>query len=61
MTAEQWSGDIDVNLTGAFRVVQACLPGCGERGCGRIVADLERRGPKRAARARSPTRPRRPG
>ena len=26
MSAEQWSRDIDVNLTGAFRVVQACLP-----------------------------------
>ncbi|MCW3064624.1 MAG: family oxidoreductase [Solirubrobacterales bacterium] len=37
MTAEQWSGDIDVNLTGAFRVVQACLPGMRERGYGRIV------------------------
>ena len=37
MTPAQWSGDIDVNLTGAFRVVQACLPGMRERGYGRIV------------------------
>jgi NAD(P)-dependent dehydrogenase (short-subunit alcohol dehydrogenase family) len=37
MTAEQWEGDIGVNLTGAFRVVQACLPGMRERGYGRIV------------------------
>jgi acetoacetyl-CoA reductase len=38
MSAEQWAGDIDVNLTGAFRTVQACLPGMRERGWGRIVA-----------------------
>jgi NAD(P)-dependent dehydrogenase (short-subunit alcohol dehydrogenase family) len=38
MTEEQWRRDIDVNLTGAFRVVQACLPGMRERGHGRIVA-----------------------
>jgi NAD(P)-dependent dehydrogenase (short-subunit alcohol dehydrogenase family) len=38
MTAEQWQRDIDVNLTGAFRAVQACLPGMRERGYGRIVA-----------------------
>src|ERR1019366_4142288 len=25
MTAEQWQRDIDVNLTGAFRTIQACL------------------------------------
>jgi NAD(P)-dependent dehydrogenase (short-subunit alcohol dehydrogenase family) len=37
MTSEQWSGDIEVNLTGAFRVVQACLPGMRERGWGRVV------------------------
>jgi acetoacetyl-CoA reductase len=37
MTAEQWQGDIDVNLTGAFRTVQACLGGMRERGRGRIV------------------------
>jgi NAD(P)-dependent dehydrogenase (short-subunit alcohol dehydrogenase family) len=37
MTAEQWARDIDVNLTGAFRAVQACLPGMRARGTGRIV------------------------
>jgi NAD(P)-dependent dehydrogenase (short-subunit alcohol dehydrogenase family) len=38
MTEEQWRRDIDVNLSGAFRVVQACLPGMRERGYGRVVA-----------------------
>ena len=37
MTGEQWERDIDVNLTGAFRVAGACLPGMRERGYGRIV------------------------
>ncbi len=37
MTAEQWQGDIDVNLTGAFRTIQACLGGMRERRHGRIV------------------------
>ena len=37
MTEEQWRRDIEVNLSGAFRVVQACLPGMRERGFGRIV------------------------
>jgi acetoacetyl-CoA reductase len=37
MTAEQWDRDIGVNLTGAFRTVQACLGGMRERGRGRIV------------------------
>src|SRR5262249_4669253 len=37
MTPEQWSRDIDVNLTGAFRAIQACLPGMRERRWGRIV------------------------
>jgi NAD(P)-dependent dehydrogenase (short-subunit alcohol dehydrogenase family) len=37
MTAEQWERDIAVNLTGAFRVVQACLGGMRERRYGRIV------------------------
>jgi NAD(P)-dependent dehydrogenase (short-subunit alcohol dehydrogenase family) len=37
MTAEQWQRDIDVNLTGAFRVIAACLPGMRERRYGRIV------------------------
>jgi acetoacetyl-CoA reductase len=38
MSAEKWSRDIDVNLTGAFRVMQACLAGMRERRFGRIVA-----------------------
>jgi acetoacetyl-CoA reductase len=37
MTAEQWRRDLDVNLTGAFRVVQACLGGMRDRGYGRVV------------------------
>jgi NAD(P)-dependent dehydrogenase (short-subunit alcohol dehydrogenase family) len=37
MTAEQWQRDIDVNLTGAFRTVQACLPGMRSRGYGRVI------------------------
>jgi acetoacetyl-CoA reductase len=37
MTAEQWQRDIDVNLTGAFRVVQACLAGMRQRRYGRVV------------------------
>jgi acetoacetyl-CoA reductase len=37
MTPEQWARDVDVNLTGAFRAVQACLPGMRERRQGRIV------------------------
>ncbi len=37
MTPEQWARDIDVNLTGSFRVVQRCLSGMRERGWGRIV------------------------
>jgi acetoacetyl-CoA reductase len=37
MTQDQWQRDIDVNLTGAFRTVQACLAGMRERRFGRIV------------------------
>ena len=37
MTAEQWQLDIEVNLTGAFRAVQACLGGMRERGWGRVI------------------------
>jgi NAD(P)-dependent dehydrogenase (short-subunit alcohol dehydrogenase family) len=37
MTAEQWARDIDVNLTGAFRTVQACLTGMRQRRRGRVV------------------------
>jgi NAD(P)-dependent dehydrogenase (short-subunit alcohol dehydrogenase family) len=34
---DRWQRDLDVNLTGTFRVVQACLPGMRERRFGRIV------------------------
>ena len=37
MSAEQWQRDIEVNLTGAFRAVQACLGGMRERRWGRVV------------------------
>ncbi|HUH80079.1 MAG TPA: SDR family NAD(P)-dependent oxidoreductase [Solirubrobacteraceae bacterium] len=37
MSPEQWQQDIDVNLTGSFRTVQACLGGMRERRHGRIV------------------------
>jgi acetoacetyl-CoA reductase len=37
MTAEQWQLDIDVNLTGAFRTIQACIGGMRERRHGRVV------------------------
>jgi NAD(P)-dependent dehydrogenase (short-subunit alcohol dehydrogenase family) len=37
MRAERWQRDLDVNLTGTFRVVQACLPGMRDRRWGRIV------------------------
>ncbi len=37
MSDEQWRRDVEVNLTGAFRVVRACLPGMRERRYGRVV------------------------
>ena len=37
MSEEQWQRDIGVNLSGAFRAVQACLAGMRERRWGRIV------------------------
>ncbi len=37
MSAEKWDRDLAINLTGSFRVVQACLRGMRERGYGRIV------------------------
>jgi NAD(P)-dependent dehydrogenase (short-subunit alcohol dehydrogenase family) len=37
MRLERWQRDLDVNLTGTFRVVQACLGGMRSRGFGRIV------------------------
>jgi NAD(P)-dependent dehydrogenase (short-subunit alcohol dehydrogenase family) len=37
LARERWQRDIDVNLTGSFLVVQACLPGMRERAWGRVV------------------------
>jgi NAD(P)-dependent dehydrogenase (short-subunit alcohol dehydrogenase family) len=37
MEEAAWRRDIDVNLTGAFRVVSACLPSMRDQGYGRIV------------------------
>jgi acetoacetyl-CoA reductase len=37
MTREQWQRDLDVNLTGAFRVVQGCLSGMRDRRFGRVI------------------------
>jgi NAD(P)-dependent dehydrogenase (short-subunit alcohol dehydrogenase family) len=37
-SAEKWQLDLDVNLTGTFRVLQKCLVGMRERRYGRIVA-----------------------
>jgi NAD(P)-dependent dehydrogenase (short-subunit alcohol dehydrogenase family) len=38
MSIDKWQRDIDVNPTGAFRVIQACLPGMRARRYGRIGA-----------------------
>lgn len=37
MKLDKWKRDLDVNLTGSFRVMQGCLPGMRERKFGRIV------------------------
>jgi acetoacetyl-CoA reductase len=37
MDLDRWRRDLDVNLTGSFRVLQACLTGMRERGYGRVV------------------------
>jgi NAD(P)-dependent dehydrogenase (short-subunit alcohol dehydrogenase family) len=37
MSERKWRRDLEVNLTGSFRVVQACLGGMRERRFGRIV------------------------
>jgi 3-hydroxybutyrate dehydrogenase len=34
---ETWAATLDVNLSGAFRTIRACLPSMLERGFGRIV------------------------
>jgi acetoacetyl-CoA reductase len=38
MTLAQWTRDINVNLTGSWRTIQACLDGMRERRWGRIIA-----------------------
>ena len=37
MKLERWQRDLDVNLTGTFRAMQACLPGMRERRYGRVI------------------------
>jgi NAD(P)-dependent dehydrogenase (short-subunit alcohol dehydrogenase family) len=37
MSHSKWNRDLSINLTGAFRVIQACLAGMRERRYGRIV------------------------
>jgi NAD(P)-dependent dehydrogenase (short-subunit alcohol dehydrogenase family) len=37
MDLDRWRRDLDVNLTGGFRIIQACLSGMRERRFGRIV------------------------
>jgi len=37
MSDEQWQRDVDVNLTGAYRTLRACLAAMRERRYGRIV------------------------
>ena len=45
MTDEMWSSVMDVNVGGAVRTVQACLPAMRERGYGRIVLTSSITGP----------------
>ncbi|MDV7241523.1 MULTISPECIES: SDR family NAD(P)-dependent oxidoreductase [Rhodococcus] len=37
MSIDKWRKDLDVNLTGTFRLLQQCLPGMRERRYGRVV------------------------
>jgi acetoacetyl-CoA reductase len=37
MRLDRWQRDLDVNLTGTFRTIQACLPGMRERRYGRVI------------------------
>ncbi|MDT2004005.1 SDR family oxidoreductase [Rhodococcus opacus] len=37
LSIDKWRKDLDVNLTGTFRVLQQCLPGMRERRYGRVV------------------------
>ena len=60
MSLQQWNGDIDVNLSGAFRVVQACLAGMRSRGWD-ASSPSPAAPPAAASPGRSPTPPRRRG
>ncbi|WP_016882334.1 MULTISPECIES: SDR family oxidoreductase [unclassified Rhodococcus (in: high G+C Gram-positive bacteria)] len=37
LSIDKWRKDLDVNLTGTFRVLQQCLPGMRKREYGRVV------------------------
>ncbi|MDF3305972.1 NAD(P)-dependent oxidoreductase [Rhodococcus sp. ACS1] len=37
LSIDKWRKDLEVNLTGTFRVLQQCLPGMREREYGRVV------------------------
>jgi NAD(P)-dependent dehydrogenase (short-subunit alcohol dehydrogenase family) len=37
LSIDKWRKDLDVNLTGTFRVLQQCLPGMRDRRYGRVV------------------------
>lgn len=37
MSDEEWSSVLDVNLTGAFNMIRAIVPGMAQRGYGRVV------------------------
>jgi 3-oxoacyl-[acyl-carrier protein] reductase len=45
MTPEEWNETINVNLTGSFLAVRACLPNMIERGGGRIILTSSISGP----------------
>ena len=45
MTDEMWNRVMDVNVGGAVRTVQACLPSMRERGYGRVVLTSSITGP----------------
>ena len=60
MDLDRWRRDLDVNLTGSFRVVQACLPGCASAASGGSSSSPASP-PCSGCRPRSPTAPARPG
>jgi 3-oxoacyl-[acyl-carrier protein] reductase len=48
MTLEEWQKVIDVNLTGTFLAVKACIPAMKNQGCGKIVVISSISGPQTA-------------